>query len=329
VPWIRLSDNYIDHPKFAVLSDGSFRLWHEAMAYCRRHQTDGLIPFPVLKSFMYHTKAREKQLASPHQEGAAPLWQLIPATGYKVHDYLEWNLSKEAEQSKQMLNNHRSAFMRDKGLKQELRDRDKDLCRYCAQKVNWADRKGASGATYDHVNPVGPATLDNLVIACRSCNSRKRNRTPEDAGIALLPPPPGRRASEQESRSDLDPITDLTGYGEDTDLDLDLLKKEKRTPEVSTLFNRFWAAYPRKVGRDAAWRAWQKRRPDLETLEAMLGALAWQSRSSDWLKDGGQFIPHPSTWLNQARWHDEPRRSSSVNSTTIAVVNAVEEFLRT
>ena len=25
-----------------------------------------------------------------------------------------------------------------------------------------------------------------------------------------------------------------------------------------------------------------------------------------WKKDGGQFIPHPATWLNQEGWDDEP-----------------------
>jgi hypothetical protein len=28
--------------------------------------------------------------------------------------------------------------------------------------------------------------------------------------------------------------------------------------------------------------------------------------SAEWTKDGGQFIPHPATWLNQKRWEDEP-----------------------
>lgn len=90
--WIRLSDTYIDHPKFLALSDGAFRLWHEGMAYCRKHQTDGIIPFSVMRGFRYFSKAREKQLASG-------LWVLIPATGYKIHDYLDWNLSRDEEQS--------------------------------------------------------------------------------------------------------------------------------------------------------------------------------------------------------------------------------------
>jgi hypothetical protein len=99
VPFIRLSDNYIDNPKIVALSEGSFCLWHEGMAYARKHQTDGIITFHAMRAFRFYTKGREKQLATPYTDGANPLWALIPATGYKIHDYLDWNLSREEEQS--------------------------------------------------------------------------------------------------------------------------------------------------------------------------------------------------------------------------------------
>lgn len=70
-------------------------------------------------------------------------------------------------------------------------------------------------------------------------------------------------------------------------------------------FEQFWLAYPSKVGKDAARKAFEKRSPDAELLDAMLSALAAQTASSRWQKDGGQYIPNPSTWLNQGRWLDE------------------------
>ena len=36
-----------------------------------------------------------------------------------------------------------------------------------------------------------------------------------------------------------------------------------------------------------------------------MAALEAQKKSEDWLKDKGQFIPYPTTWLNQGRWEDE------------------------
>ena len=37
----------------------------------------------------------------------------------------------------------------------------------------------------------------------------------------------------------------------------------------------------------------------------MINSLEQFRGSKDWLKDNGQYIPYPSTWLNQKRWEDE------------------------
>jgi hypothetical protein len=76
-------------------------------------------------------------------------------------------------------------------------------------------------------------------------------------------------------------------------------------PVDVSLFDKFWSAYPRKVAKPEAMKAWIKHKPDAELLAAILKGLEAAKRSKDWLKDDGQFIPHPSTWLNQRRWEDE------------------------
>jgi hypothetical protein len=81
-------------------------------------------------------------------------------------------------------------------------------------------------------------------------------------------------------------------------------KRRDKTREVDGLFDRFWAAYPKKKSKDEARRAWDKRRPDEALLAVMLQAIETQRQSADWLKKDGQFIPHPATWLNGARWTD-------------------------
>lgn len=70
-------------------------------------------------------------------------------------------------------------------------------------------------------------------------------------------------------------------------------------------FDSFWTAYPKKVGKGAAEKAWRALGPDNELLQQILHALEWQRQQDQWTKDGGQFIPYPSTWLNQKRWMDE------------------------
>ena len=75
--------------------------------------------------------------------------------------------------------------------------------------------------------------------------------------------------------------------------------------EVESLFKKFWDFYPKKVGKDAALKAFAKRKPDEQLLLLMLKAVAKQKTTPGWQKDGGQFIPNPATWLNQGRWQDQ------------------------
>lgn len=68
-------------------------------------------------------------------------------------------------------------------------------------------------------------------------------------------------------------------------------------------FDVFWQTYPKKTGKDAAIKSWNKLKPNLDDV---LNALKWQKQSEQWQKNGGQFIPNPATYLNQGRWKDEP-----------------------
>lgn len=70
-------------------------------------------------------------------------------------------------------------------------------------------------------------------------------------------------------------------------------------------FEQFWLAYPKKVGKKKAELAWKKA-TDRPELSEIIGQLNRAKQSEQWMKDNGQFIPHPSTWLNEGRWADQP-----------------------
>ena len=74
--------------------------------------------------------------------------------------------------------------------------------------------------------------------------------------------------------------------------------------EVLPAFEVFYAAYPRKVGRAAALKAWLKLAPDEALRATILGALAAQRPHLDF-SDDKKHIPHASTWINGERWTDE------------------------
>lgn len=70
-------------------------------------------------------------------------------------------------------------------------------------------------------------------------------------------------------------------------------------------FDQFWDAYPRKVGKDAARRAYAAAVRRLDDPDAPAIILVGVGRSRSGWTDP-QFIPHPTTWLNQGRYADEP-----------------------
>lgn len=90
-------------------------------------------------------------------------------------------------------------------------------------------------------------------------------------------------------------------------------RKRGTVHEFPPGFESLWAEYPRKVGKDAAARAFAKRKPDAALLAQMVAAVRTQRQSRDWTRDGGQFIPHLSTWLNEGRWKDEGGSSPVVD----------------
>jgi len=70
-------------------------------------------------------------------------------------------------------------------------------------------------------------------------------------------------------------------------------------------FDQFWSVYPRKIGKEAARKAWRRIKPTADHLVKILAAIEKAKVSYQWQKDNGQYIPHPATWLNQGRWDDE------------------------
>lgn len=69
---------------------------------------------------------------------------------------------------------------------EKVKQRDQNRCRYCAREVDWTDRKGQGGGTYDHVDPRGPSVIINLVVSCRACNARKGLRDPDQSQMPVL-----------------------------------------------------------------------------------------------------------------------------------------------
>lgn len=106
-------------------------------------------------------------------------------------------------------------------------------------------------------------------------------------------------------------------------------KEQKHTPippkGAPTGFAEFWSAYPLKKAKATAEKAWAKLKPSGDLQAAILSAIAAHKLSADWQRDGGQYIPHPTTWLNQRRWEDEVTHARSPQSDQNRPRSAVDE----
>lgn len=85
----------------------------------------------------------------------------------------------------------------------------------------------------------------------------------------------------------------------------DLFSGEALASEASD-FEAFWAVYPKKAGKQAAKKAWDKVCKSANPSEIIEGAkryAAWLANPAE-----GEFRPHPKHpqgWLNSGRWADE------------------------
>lgn len=69
-------------------------------------------------------------------------------------------------------------------------------------------------------------------------------------------------------------------------------------------FVEFWTAYPRKVGKREALKAWVKACKTADAAAILAGAVRFRDDPNlPHLEP--RFIAHPSRWLNEGRWEDE------------------------
>lgn len=184
-PWLKVD------PREGGWLDGisldAFTLWWSLQLYEARTGGTGL----VARSKLHVATARrmpprriEAAVAELVDEGQLidhgdalelAVWEQPPVEVWQ-DDVLRWRWQR----------NNRLKRMSE--LREAVKARDRSLCRYCGVRVNWADKRGPDGATYDHIDPDQDNTRDNLAVACRRCNGRKKDRTPAQAGMSLHRP---------------------------------------------------------------------------------------------------------------------------------------------
>lgn len=197
--WFKVDDQFHDHGKLRKIDydPAAIGLWTLAGSWCGSNRTDGFVPASVLRRW----SSSWKRLAGRLE--LAGLWEPAEVDGERgwvFHDWEDCNPNKDETTTDigRLRWRRKNALSKNRELCEQIVARDRGLCRYCSVRVNWQDRRGKTGGTYDHVDPAGDNSIGNVVVACRRCNGRKRDRTPEEAGMPLLPVPAPYQAPESD-----------------------------------------------------------------------------------------------------------------------------------
>lgn len=91
----------------------------------------------------------------------------------------------------------------------------------------------------------------------------------------------------------------------ETETETEDRQPEAAVPVAEQRFAEFWKLYPKKVGKAAAMKAWKRAKIDADLFDRILEAVEAAKESEQWQREGGRFIPNPTTWINQGRWDDE------------------------
>lgn len=101
---------------------------------------------------------------------------------------------------------------------------------------------------------------------------------------------------------------------DDNDIDNRIIDKKRGVGKgKSNLFEKFYTAYPRHIGRAGAEKAFSKIEINDVLFAKIMSVLEKWKQCEQWTKDNGQFIPYPATWLNGKRWEDELPESKQIS----------------
>jgi hypothetical protein len=151
----------------------------------------------------------------------------------------------------------------------------------------------------------------NNSIYISSIESKKKNKSSSSFSIATSKS--DESESKTESTNKLEQESNTLQSRDNSTKDQNLNPKNK--PITLSMFQEFWKFYPKKVDKGKCLTIWEricnKKPSERPTWETIVQALEAQKKSERW--SDPKFIPHPSTWLNQKRWLDDPNEMKLFN----------------
>lgn len=193
--WLRIDDSALTHPKlFELLEacDGDHALRNEAWGFLvlassvsAQHLTDYVVSTGLLATI---APGRHQYMIDLLTH--AGLMEPVECDGRKQHmivtDEQLLHMRKKAEVE---IDRARKRDSRNPEVTIAARIRDGDVCRWCGKTVSFSDRRSARGGTIDSLNGHEDSTVDTVVVACRGCNSIRKEQNKSTSDWQPLPVP--------------------------------------------------------------------------------------------------------------------------------------------
>lgn len=294
--FVQLDVYWPDNPKVMRVGLAGAGLHAAAMCLAKRMDTDGVLH----RTHLYRLGADDDLIDLCIDEG---LFDVVeygsragedPGRGYvvRIHDWHDRNLSQDAIAA-----------------------------------IRTAKKEGAREGNHKRWKHPGD------VADCPMCNARKPSvlasshpsriatACDPDASDNARSQPREGRAAEQIAPPDNPSVlaSDRMPIGHAKRVRSPELELESELEDTRDLFASFWALYPRKIARKRASIAWRNltkadQQAALDALPNHIAAWKRERRPPD-------KIPHPTTWLHDARWNDE------INGTPIGDTRHFDEVL--
>lgn len=295
MPWFKVDDSFYDHPKFLDVPNAAVGLWAKAGAWCGKYLTDGVIPATQVKRFK-GTSSQVNALIS------AGLWiedrSESGSKVYRFHDWSRWQATrkqvlKEREDGAERKRKSRERKAHE-GSKSEQSDHENDpkAIRFRRESDSTMDRNSTQTGL-DYESDLG----SNATQSALKSNLQKSDYQQEHKNVTrdshVTPSCDSHECHKGVSRRggviQSNPIRSA-----DAD--------PKNSQKGSAGFDDFWAVVPRKVGKQAARRAWEKA-VKLESPQVIVQKMREYRDDPNRVEE---FTKHPSTWLNAGCWEDDP-----------------------
>ena len=309
--WFRLYTEIIDDPKMREVSDSCFRTFIGLMAIACETES-GILKMSI-QDIAWRLRVMppynlEKQIRKLSELG---ILNILNPDSEDVQKEFKEPSRRVQEEFREPSEGVQEAFKElSKDVQGEFKEPSKTSSRIGSNMwieiVSWDKRQFKS---------------DN--VSARVSKHRGENAKPRKASNATLQETlhvtPPETDTDTESDTETETDSDTHKEKEEEKEKAPLLETQPAAKTASTskparaprrvssngLFDTFWRSYPKKQSKGQAEKAFLKINPDEQLLATMIATIERAKTSEDWCKEGGRFIPHPATWLNNRRWEDE------------------------